>query len=99
MNDGVLQPQNRMGNGPCVGSPRCYNVGMRFAPGRVVGGRVEFVGDLPEGAPVAVLAIESDGTFEADRQTEEMLLRAIAECDEGRTTPLANILSELRDRE
>jgi len=72
---------------------------MRFAPGRVVDGRVEFAGTLPEGASVAVLTLESDGTFEADRQTEEMLLQAIAECDEGRTTPMANILSELRDHE
>ena len=100
MDDGELRnPGTAMGNGLGVGSSRCYNVGMRFAPGKVVDGRVEFVGNLPEGASVAVLAIESDGTFEADRQTEEMLLRAIAECDEGRTTPLANILSELRDRE
>ncbi|MCY4508217.1 MAG: hypothetical protein OXG35_14860 [Acidobacteria bacterium] len=72
---------------------------MRFAPGKVVGGRVEFVGNLPEGASVTVLALESDGTFEADRETEDMLLRAIAQCDEGRTTPMANVLSELRKRE
>ena len=72
---------------------------MRFAPGKVVGGRVEFVGNLPEGASVTVLAVESDGTFEADSETEDMLLRAIAQCDEGRTTPMANVLSELRKRE
>lgn len=78
---------------------RCYNGGMRFASGKVVGGRVEFVGDLPEGASVAVLALDSDGTFEADAETEEMLLRAIAQCNEGRTTPMANVLSELRNRE
>ena len=71
---------------------------MRFAPGRVVGGRVEFVGNLPEGASVAVLSFDS-GTFEADAETEERLLRAIAECNEGRTTPMADVLSELRSRE
>ena len=46
-----------------------------------------------------MLALESDGTFEADRETGEMLLRAIAQCNEGRTTPLADVLSELSDRE
>ena len=72
---------------------------MRFAPGKVVGGRVEFAGSLPEGASVAVLALDSDGTFEADAETEEMLLRAIAQCNEGRTTPMTDLLSELRSRE
>ena len=65
----------------------------------VVGGRIEFVGTLPEGASVAVLALDSDGTFEADAETEERLLRAIAQCNEGRTTPMADVLSELRSRE
>ena len=84
---------------PLTSAPRCYDVGMRFAPGKVVGGRVEFVGNLPEGASVAVLAPESYGTFEADSETEDMLLRAIAQCDEGRTVPMADVLSELRNRE
>ena len=79
--------------------PRCYHVGMRFAPGRVVGGRVEFGGNLREGTSVAVLALESDGTFEADAETEAMLLRAIAQCKGGRTTPMADVLSGLRSRE
>ena len=70
---------------------------MRFAVGRVVSGRVEFAGNLPEGAPVAVLAPDGDGTFEADAETEAMLLRAIQQCDRGRTTPMANVLSELRN--
>ncbi len=65
----------------------------------VVGGRIEFVGTLPEGASVAVLALDSDGTFEADAETEERLLRAIAQCNEGRTTPMADVLSELPSRE
>ena len=43
--------------------------------------------------------INRGGTFEAGRQTEEMLLRAIAQCDEDRTTPMAGMLSELRGRE
>ncbi len=77
----------------------CYNILMRVAPGKVVGGRVEFDGELPEGASVAVLALDSDESFEADAGTEEMLLQAIAQCNRGRTTPMANLLSELRSRE
>ena len=72
---------------------------MRVAPGKVVGGRVELDGELPEGASVAVLALDSDESFEADAETEEMLLQAIAQCNRGRTTPMANLLSELRSRE
>ena len=47
----------------------------------------------------AVPGLESDRTFEADTETEEMLLRSIAQCNEGRTTPMADVLSEMRDRE
>ena len=72
---------------------------MRFVRGKVVGGRVEFVGNLPEGTSVTVLALESDGTFKADAETEDMLLRAIAQCNGGRTTPMVDVLSELRSRE
>ena len=60
---------------------------------------MKFAGNLPEGAPVAVLALDDDGTFEVDAETEALLLRAIQQCDRGRTTPMANLLSELRSRE
>jgi len=46
-----------------------------------------------------VLALEGDETFEADADTEQMLLHAIAQCDNGQTTPMAQLLSELRSRE
>jgi hypothetical protein len=46
-----------------------------------------------------VLALEGDETFEADPETEEMLLKAIAHSENGQTTPLADLLSELRSRE
>jgi hypothetical protein len=72
---------------------------MRVASGRVVGGRVEVDADLPEGTRVTVLALEGDGTFEADPETEKMLLEAIAQCDRGSTTPLSDLLTELRSRE
>jgi hypothetical protein len=72
---------------------------MQIAPGSVVHGRVEVDAELPEGASVTVLALDGDETFEADAETEKMLLEAIAQCDRGQTTPLSEILSELRRRE
>jgi len=76
-----------------------YNVSMRIASGKVVAGRVELDGELPEGASVTVLAFEGDETFEADAETEKMLLESLAQCDGGRTTPFTDFLSELRSRE
>jgi hypothetical protein len=72
---------------------------MRVASGKVVGGRVELDAALPEGAAVTVLAPEEDGTFEADAETERMLLEAIGQCDRRQTTPLSQLLNELRGRE
>ena len=72
---------------------------MRIASGKVVGGRVELDGDLPEGASVTVLAHEGDETFEADPATEKMLLDAIAQCARGDTIPMTQLLGELRGRE
>jgi hypothetical protein len=72
---------------------------MRIAPGKVVNGRVELDAELPEGTSVTVLALEGDETFEADAETEHILLAAIGECERGQTTPMADLLSELRSRE
>ena len=72
---------------------------MVIASGRVVGGRVELDSALPEGASVTVLAREGDETFEADPDTERMLLDAMAQCERGETIPLTQLLGELRDRE
>jgi hypothetical protein len=72
---------------------------MRIAPGKVVNGRVELDAELPEGTSVTVLALEGDETFEADAETEHKLLAAIAQCERGQTTPMADLLSELRSRE
>jgi hypothetical protein len=72
---------------------------MVIASGRVVGGRVELDSELPEGASVTVLAREGDETFEADPETERMLLDSIAQCERGETIPLTQLLGELRDRE
>jgi hypothetical protein len=72
---------------------------MRIAPGKVVNGRIELDAELPEGRPVTVLALEGDETFEADAETERMLLQAIAQCEKGQTTTMADLLSKLRSRE
>ena len=72
---------------------------MRIAPGKVVDGRVELDAELPEGASVSVLALEGDETFQADRETEEMLLKAIAQSRRGQVSSLKDVLSEMRSRE
>jgi hypothetical protein len=72
---------------------------MRIAPGKVVNGRVELDAELPEGTSVTVLVLEGDETFEADAETEQMLLQAIVQCEKGQTTPMADLVSELRSRE
>jgi hypothetical protein len=72
---------------------------MVIASGKVVDGRVELDGELPEGASVTVIAREGDETFEADPETERMLLDSIAQCERGDTTPLTQLLGELRSRE
>ena len=72
---------------------------MRIASGKVVKGRIELDAELPEGASVTVLALEGDETFEADAETEKMLLEAIAQCERNQTTPLTDLLTELRNRE
>lgn len=72
---------------------------MVIAFGRVVCGRVELDSELPEGAAVIVLSLENDGTFEADPETERLLLTAIAQYERGESIPMAQLLDELRSRE
>ena len=72
---------------------------MRMTRGKIVNGRVELDAELPEGTPVTVLALEGDETFEVDSETEQILLQAIAQCEKGQMTPMADLLSELRSRE
>jgi hypothetical protein len=70
-----------------------------IASGRVVDGRVELDSELPEGAFVTILAREGNETFEADAETERMLLDSIAQCERGDAIPPVELLDELRDRE
>lgn len=71
---------------------------MKIAPGKVVDGRVELEAELPEGAFVTVLALDGDETFEANAETEKMLLEAMAQCRRGQTTRLKDVLAEMRAR-
>jgi hypothetical protein len=71
---------------------------MRVASGHVIDGRVELEdAAFPEGASVTVLFPE-DETFEADPETERMLLESIAQCERGQTVPIEKVLAELRSR-
>ncbi|MGZ5432205.1 MAG: hypothetical protein ACXW5U_19355 [Thermoanaerobaculia bacterium] len=45
-----------------------------------------------------MLLREGDETFEADEETERMLLESIAQCERGQTVPLEQVLEELRRR-
>lgn len=72
---------------------------MRIASGKVVAGRVELDAELPEGSAVTVLALDGDEAFEADAETEQMLLDAMDQCRRGQTSPLKDILSDMRARE
>lgn len=72
---------------------------MRVASGRVIDGRVELVdAEFPEGSAVTVLLPEDDETFEADEETERMLLESIAQCERGQTVPFERVIEELRRR-
>ena len=72
---------------------------MQMASGKVVDGRVELDGELPEGASVTVIARDEDETFEADPEIEKMLLDAITQCERGDTVPSKKVLSRLRRQE
>jgi hypothetical protein len=72
---------------------------MRVASGRVIDGHVELTdAELPEGASVTVLLPEEQ-TFEADPETERMLLESIAQCERGETIPIESVLEQLHRRE
>ncbi|HEX3578125.1 MAG TPA: hypothetical protein VHY33_06145 [Thermoanaerobaculia bacterium] len=46
-----------------------------------------------------LVAQSEEQTFDADPETERMLLESIAECDRGQTIPIQRILDDLRSRE
>jgi hypothetical protein len=72
---------------------------MRVASGKVIHGKVQLQdAEFPEGASVTVLFPEDGETFEADPETEKMLLESIAQCEKGQTVPFGDVLARLRRR-
>lgn len=45
------------------------------------------------------MLLPEEETFEADPETERMLLESIAQCERGETIPIEKVLEELRGRE
>jgi len=72
---------------------------MKVATGRVVQGKVVVDGvTLEEGAVVAVLAREAEGTFELTPEEEAEILLSIAEADRGETLSGEEVLESLPRR-
>lgn len=70
---------------------------MRLTPGTVVGGKVVVEdGGLDEGAVVAVLSRDPDGSFILSAQDEQELLAAIAEIERGEFVSAEALLEDLR---
>lgn len=70
---------------------------MQFATGTVVDGNVVVQGaSLPEGAIVAILARESDETFDVSADLEADLQASIAEAERGETITSEELLARLR---
>jgi hypothetical protein len=57
---------------------------MQMASGKVVDGRVELDGELPEGASVTVIARDEDETFEAEKRCSSMRWRSVSEVTPSR---------------
>ena len=72
---------------------------MRVASGKIVHGRVQLQdASFPEGASVTVLFPEEGETFEADPETEKILLQSIAQCERGQTMPFESVMARLRKK-
>ena len=70
---------------------------MKFATGRVVGGKVIVEGEpLTEGSVVTVVAREDDETFEVTPEEERALLEAIAQADRGQVISWEMLREQLR---
>ena len=70
---------------------------MQFATGTVVDGKVVVEGaSLPEGTIVAILARDSDETFDVPADLEADLQASIAEADRGDTITSEELLARLR---
>jgi len=72
---------------------------MRFATGKVVGGKVVLEGEpFEDGITVAVIATDDSETFELTPEQEAELLESIAEADRGELVDAAVVLRNLQRR-
>lgn len=72
---------------------------MKVMSGRVRNGRVELEGGhLPEGTSVAIVAADSDQTFELSPEEEAELEAALAEVARGEVVDAAEVLKQIRSR-
>jgi hypothetical protein len=70
---------------------------MQFATGTVVDGKVVVQGaTLPEGTIVAILARESDETFDIPANLEADLQASMAEAERGETITSEELFARLR---
>jgi hypothetical protein len=69
---------------------------MRVTLGTVVGGKVVEGDALDEGAVVAVLSRDLDGSFTLSADDEQELLAAVAEIERGEFVPAEALLEDLR---
>lgn len=70
---------------------------MQFATGTVVDGKVVVQGaSLPEGTIVAILARESDETFDIPADLEADLQASMAEAERGETITSEELFARLR---
>ncbi len=56
---------------------------MQIASGKVVNGQVVNEAELPEGTAVTLIALDSEGTFEATPEMKAVLLESMAQGDRG----------------
>jgi hypothetical protein len=64
-----------------------------------VNGQVVVDAELAEGAPVTLIALDDDETFEVTPELKAVLLESMAQGDRGQTISGEELLRELRSRE
>jgi len=73
----------------------CYAPDMKVLTGRVIEGRVEVAGDVPDGESVAVLAPDAGG-FRPTIDEEDELARALEGIRSGDYVDARHLISELK---
>jgi hypothetical protein len=69
---------------------------MKTLISRVADGKIEVGGDLPEGTPVAILAVDDESGFEVSAEDEEELLAALEDIRAGNYVDGREFLRKLR---